>query len=39
MAYETKPVYHFDTKTDTGIDVVPVGRLIICRNKQKSTMH
>jgi len=29
MAYNRKPNYHFKTKNDTGIDKVPVGRMII----------
>jgi hypothetical protein len=29
MAYNRKPVYHFETKDETGIHNVPAGRIII----------
>jgi hypothetical protein len=32
MAYKRKPNYHFATKLETGIDMVPLGRIVVCED-------
>ena len=36
MAYKIKPNYHFKTKDDTGIDAVPVGRIVVVEDYEGS---
>ena len=37
MSYKRKPNYHFASKTETGLDNVPLGRVVVCEDYDGAT--